>query len=226
MSTSKGHISYANHKVNIFQTYEVNGDVDFNTGNINFPGNVIIKGNVKNGFTVRAGGDVDISGNLAGTVIIGGNLNVKRGSFKARQRLKEIYMYAILKMVLPLVKENIIVSEAIMHSTVRAGKKLSVIGGKKGLIVGGYTSVKEDITAKNIGSPMGTNTVIEVGVIPELVEEYKKICTELKRQQENYQKNNIILDSFKELQAKGKLSAEKNQLYLKVWETQYATEKR
>jgi len=42
-----------------------------------------------------------------------------------------------------------------MHSTVRAGKKLSVIGGKKGLIVGGYTFVKEDITAKNIGSPMG-----------------------------------------------------------------------
>ena len=104
VSTSKGHISYANHKVNIFQTYEVNGDVDFNTGNINFPGNVIIKGNVKNGFTVRAGGDVDISGNLAGTVIIGGNLNVK-GSFKAGQRLKEIYMYAILKMVLPLVKK-------------------------------------------------------------------------------------------------------------------------
>ena len=27
------------------------------------------------------------------------------------------------------------------------------------------------------------------------------------------------------MQAKGKLSAEKNQLYLKVWETQYATEK-
>ncbi len=225
VSTSKGHISYANHKVNIFQTYEVNGDVDFNTGNINFPGNVIIKGNVKNGFTVRAGGDVDISGNLAGTVIIGGNLNVKKGIIQGRAEAEGNIYVRYIENGTAISKENIIVSEAIMHSTVRAGKKLSVIGGKKGLIVGGYTSVKEDITAKNIGSPMGTNTVIEVGVIPELVEEYKKICTELKRQQENHQKNNIILDSFKELQAKGKLSAEKNQLYLKVWETQYATEK-
>jgi len=225
MSTSKGHISFANHKVNIYPSYEVKGDVDFNTGNINFPGNVIIKGNVNNGFSVKAGGDVEINGNLAGTVITSGNLNVKKGIIQGRVEAEGNIYVRYIENSYALSKENIIVNEAIMHSTIKADKKLSVCGGKKGLIVGGNISVREDITAKNVGSPMGTNTVLEVGVIPELVEEYKTLCTELKHQQDNHEKNLKILNSFQKLQAQGKLSEDRNELYLRVWETQYATEK-
>jgi len=225
VSTSEGHISFANHKVNIYQTYEVKGHVDFNTGNINFPGNVIIKGNVNNGFTVIAGGDVEINGNLAGTVTAGGNLNVKKGIIQGRAEAEGNIYVRYIENGIAISKENLIVSEAIMHSTVKANKKLSVCGGKRGLIVGGHISAREDITAKNIGSPMGTTTILEVGVIPELVDEYKTLCTELKRQQENFEKNVKILNTFQQFLAEGKLSAEKNELYLKVWETQYATEK-
>ena len=225
VATSKGHISYANQKVSIYQNYEVNGDVDFNTGNIDFPGNIIIKGNLNSGFTVKAGGDVEVRGNLAGSVIIGGNLSVKNGIIRGRAEAEgDIYARYIENSTV-ISKGNVIISEAIMHSTIKADKKLSVSGGKKGLIVGGYISAREDITAKNIGSPMGTNTLLEVGVLPELVDEYRELCNDLKAKQEIFEKNVKILNVFQQLQAEGKLSADKNELYLRVWETQYATEK-
>lgn len=224
ISTKKGHISFANDKVNIYPTYEVNGDVDFNTGNIDFPGNVIIRGDVKNTFSVKAGGDVEIYGNLAGTVIAGGNLNIRKGIIQGKAEVMGNIYVRYIENGTAISKENIIVSEAIMHSTVKTQKKLSV-GGKKGLIVGGYISAKEEISAKNIGSPMGTNTHLEVGINPELVDEYKILCTRLKHLQENIEKSQRLIDSFQKMQEKGMLSADKNALYLKVWETQYQTEK-
>ena len=50
---------------NVFQVkpvLEVPGDVDFSTGNINFLGDVNIRGNVLSGFTVRAMGNVRVEG--------------------------------------------------------------------------------------------------------------------------------------------------------------------
>ena len=38
-----GHVCFVHRKVNVYPTYEVKGNVDFNTGNIKFPGNVIVR---------------------------------------------------------------------------------------------------------------------------------------------------------------------------------------
>ena len=40
--------------INVFPIYEVNGDVDYHTGNIDFVGTVVIRGNVLTGFRIRA----------------------------------------------------------------------------------------------------------------------------------------------------------------------------
>jgi len=40
--------------IEVSEYLEIEGDVDYNTGNIEFPGIVIIKGDVKPGFVVRA----------------------------------------------------------------------------------------------------------------------------------------------------------------------------
>ena len=86
-----GHVSYVNKKVNVYPTYEVKGNVDFNTGNIKFPGNVIVRGSVQNTFTVEAEGDVEIYGNLGGTVIAEGNLHIKRNYSGYRRGWGNIY---------------------------------------------------------------------------------------------------------------------------------------
>ncbi len=42
--------------IGIEEVYEINGDVDFNTGNIRFPGKVLIRGSVRPDFIVEAEG--------------------------------------------------------------------------------------------------------------------------------------------------------------------------
>ena len=52
--------------INVFPIYEVNGDVDYHTGNIDFVGTVVIRGNVLTGFRIRAAGDIRIVGGVEG----------------------------------------------------------------------------------------------------------------------------------------------------------------
>jgi hypothetical protein len=113
------------------------------------------------------------------------------------------------------------VTEAIMHSTVLATRKISV-GGKKGLIVGGQCSAVEEILAKNIGSHMATVTTLEVGVRPELRQEYKEISRKLTVNQENYDKVQKAIKMLQEVKQKiGELPPDKNSLLLKLNKTQY-----
>jgi len=44
--------------IEVVNTYVVNGDVDYSTGNIQFNGNVVINGTVPDGFEVKADGDI------------------------------------------------------------------------------------------------------------------------------------------------------------------------
>src|SRR5690606_12910229 len=69
-----------NEKVNVFPVYEVNGDVDYRSGNIDFVGNVVVRGNVISGFRVKAEGDVRITGSVEGAEIIAaGSIDIAEG---------------------------------------------------------------------------------------------------------------------------------------------------
>lgn len=55
-STIDGHVRVVEDKIAVEPVYEVGGDVDFASGNIDFVGDVVIRGAVTSGFKVRAGG--------------------------------------------------------------------------------------------------------------------------------------------------------------------------
>ena len=61
-ATTDGQISISSNSVHVFPIFEVKGDLDLNTGNINFIGNVMVYGNVPSGYEIEAGGDVKIIG--------------------------------------------------------------------------------------------------------------------------------------------------------------------
>ena len=65
-------------------------------------------------------------------------------------------------------------SESIMHSKVSAKTDI-IVDGKKGFISGGEVRCGQMISAKTIGSSMGTSTVLTVGIDPVLVEEHHKL---------------------------------------------------
>ena len=65
-------------------------------------------------------------------------------------------------------------SESILHSTVTAKEEITV-DGRKGFISGGKIAATNLVEAKTGGSHLGTNTVIEVGVIPDRKDRLNKV---------------------------------------------------
>ena len=61
-----------------------------------------------------------------------------------------------------------------IHSDVMAGTEV-VVNGKHGFISGGHVSATSLVDAKILGSEMGTDTVIEVGVSPMVKRRYKEL---------------------------------------------------
>ncbi len=64
-------------------TYVLKGDVDFHTGNLRYLGDIQVLGNVTEGFTVEADGNITVEGTVEGSTVIShaGGVTVKSGVF-------------------------------------------------------------------------------------------------------------------------------------------------
>lgn len=212
-----GQVSYQDEKISIFATYEVPADVDNSTGNINFVGNVTIRGNVLSGFIVEAGGNVEVWGVVEGAVIkAGGDIVLRRGM----QGMSKGVLVSGGDIIARYIENsnvearNNIKSEAVMHSNVKCGNKLE-LSGRKGLLVGGSCKVGKEIAAKVIGSHMATVTDIEVGVDPTVRERFKAVKDEIATMETDIRKAEQAIAILKKLELAGVLTPEKQEIMAK-----------
>lgn len=199
-------------RINVFPVFEVNGDVDYSVGNIDFVGNVVIRGNVLSGFKVRAAGDIRIVGGVeAAEVISDGSIEITagvmgtgKGLVKAAKNVK----CSFIQEGNVEAGDTILATQSIMHSTVRAGKRVECMGAK-GLIVGGLVQAGEHIKARVIGNTTSTPTVLEVGVLPELRNEMSELRVRLRELTANADKSDKALKLLDQMAAAGQLSPDK-----------------
>lgn len=203
----------------MFPVYEVNGDVDFAIGNIDFVGNVVIRGNVLTGFKIKAGGDIRITGGVEGAIveaagsieISAGILGHNKGMLKAGKNVK----CAFVQDATVEAAEDIVVSQSIMHSNIRAGRNV-ICKGTKGLIVGGVVQAGEKVETRTIGNTLSTVTVIEVGALPELRNEFLELRQQLKALNENLEKTDKALAILDQMAAAGQLGPDKLAMRIKL----------
>lgn len=213
-------------KINVFPIYEVNGDVDYRVGNIDFIGTVVIRGNVLNGFRIKASGDIRVIGGVEGAEldsegsieITGGILGGNKGHVKAGHNVRSSF----IQEANVIAGEDVLVTQSIMHSNVRAGKSI-VCSGAKGLIVGGIIQAGDLVRARTVGNTMSTATAIEVGVKPEFRYELQELRAKLKQCAESLDKTDKALTILDQLAAAGQLSQEKMALRVKLSVTKRQT---
>lgn len=209
-------------KLNVFPVYEVNGDLDYRVGNIDFIGNVVIRGNVLSGFKIKAAGDVRITGGVEGAEIdASGSIDIASGIFAANKGFVKAGVdirSSFMQEANVSAGKDIIVSQSILHSNVRAGKSV-VCKGSKGMIVGGNIQAGELIQARTIGNPMSTQTALEVGVAPELRSELQQLRSSVKAIADNVDKTDKALHLLDQLAAAGTLPPDKRELRTKLMST-------
>lgn len=213
-SEVSGHVSLVSDTVFVTDTYQVPANVDNSTGDINYKGNVEVVGNVNTGFKIEAEGNVIVNGVVEGAVIIaGGNIVLKCGiQGKGRGELHSGGNIISKFIESSVVEANgYVTAEAIMHSKVMANGDI-LVNGKKGLIVGGELHSTTLISAKVIGSVMGTTTSLEVGVSPEITEELSRLNSEISEMNKTMETMAPVLQKFTLLIKQGqKLDAVKMQ---------------
>ncbi|SCG83422.1 hypothetical protein DW1_1854 [Proteiniborus sp. DW1] len=213
-----GQVCIQDNKVMVKEVFEVKGNIDNSTGNINFNGTIKIKGNVLTGFEVNADGDVEIEGVVEGAKVSSlGNIILKRG-IQGYNKGKLFSKGTIVARYIEnsfLEADSDIISDAIMHSEVISNGSIKVTG-KKGLIVGGTCKAATEIVAKTIGSTMATATVLEVGVYPNLRSKHDAIKGEIEEIESNIKKFDQSIALFNRMSKNGELTEEKEKTLNKV----------
>jgi len=160
-ATSFGAVNWIKNKVEVERILEIPNDIDENEGNIDFQGSVIIGGEVKDGFRVKATGNIQIGKNVgkaileseAGNVYINGQV-MPGAQIKAAN---DIIALSIKNATLET-KGNVRVKEELIDSYVIAQRVL--LQENKGLICGGKIIAHSLIEAKVIGHKDKTTTLI------------------------------------------------------------------
>lgn len=209
-----GQVCIENKKVIVYELYTINGNVDNSTGDIDFNGNVKVNGNVLTGFKIIAKGNIEIDGSVEGaTIESGGDLIITRGiqgynkaKISSAGNISTRYIEnADIK------SEKNIEAEAIMHSDTVAGCSV-IVGGKKGLLVGGSCKASHEISAKVIGSSMATATILEVGLDTSIREDQEKLKELDKQTKQDIDKFKKMISHLTRLDEEGKLEADKKEM--------------
>lgn len=197
-SMVSGHVTLVDDKVFVSDVYEVPADVDASTGDIDYDGNVLVRGNVRTGYTVRAKGNIVVNGVVEGaTLIADGEIVLVRGIQGMNRGILRANGNIVTKFIEnSTVKSGATIStEAILHSKIEAKDEI-VVGGKRGLVTGGELKAGSQIVLKVAGSTMGTATVLEVGVDPEVSDHYHEVeqrISEIKKDQAQLEQAFLLL---------------------------------
>jgi uncharacterized protein len=199
-----GLVTFLAGKINVEEIFTVPGDVDPKTGNVMFLGTVIVMGNVQDGFSVKASGNIEVRGSVGkceivaeGDIIIHQGVAGKGGgSINAG---KNIWSKFIENATVEA-GENVIVSDGLINTNIVANKKI-ICQGKRAAIVGGSCRACEEINAKTLGSPVsGTETILEVGYDPKSKAKMDGLqvqALQIKKQAEDFDKNIATLNAIK-----------------------------
>lgn len=162
------------------QVAEIDGDIGYQTGNLDFRGNVAIKGSVTGGFSVRATGNIAVKGSIeAGAQLqAGGDLTVGQGIVGRHTRI-EVKGSATARFVHDAQIQagvDVLVSRYIHGASIRAGGRVQVEGmGGSGGIVGGQIWAIREVLTRNLGSASSTGTYLYLGIAPEQQAQYQQL---------------------------------------------------
>ncbi|MCG8683403.1 MAG: FapA family protein, partial [Desulfobacterales bacterium] len=143
----------------VHDEYTTGGDVDFETGHIEFDGNVNVKGCIKSGFKVK--------GNDITTIELDGGIVEADGDLKVSGGINEGQIYARGNVYAKFIHNSdiicmgdVYVEKEIVDSTIESSGSCSIVNGK---LISSKVSAKMGLMARNIGTDMASPSTIKVG---------------------------------------------------------------
>lgn len=177
-----GQVTLKNGCFHVEPVLEIPGNVDYGVGNVYFNGDVVIRGDLCNGFTVKAEGSVTVHGMVeSADIIAGGDVLIYKGmngNFSGYIEAKGSVKASFLENC-TVYTEADLYADSIIASKIFCGASVYVLT-KHGAIIGGTITAANAVEAKIIGSQSRRETDIVLGEKPRVSEKRAQAETELK----------------------------------------------
>lgn len=195
LATKDGNLLYRNHAFHVQPLFRVDGDVDYAIGNIDFPGDVQILGDVKSGFVVKAKGNLIVDGLVEGAILeAGGNISIRKGVLgDARAVIRsQQSVYAQYLENCVVYAGDTVETSSIIASFVYSDNAIVARSGR-GTIIGGKLSAANLISANVIGCRSERLTELTIGEFPMLQQQKEELQTNMQEiQKEEKETEDLI----------------------------------
>ncbi|MDB5103478.1 MAG: hypothetical protein JWP91_1167 [Fibrobacteres bacterium] len=179
VADTMGHVRQVDGTIEVQEFYLVDGDVDYASGNIAFGKSVLVRGDVKAGFTVEAGGDLEVTGLVEDCSVKAQGILVVKGGFTGKGNGQ---MHAHGDIGLGYVRNqqvrgdaSIRINREAVNSRLQARQSVIV----NGLLAGGRAQARYSIECQVAGTETGTPTHLEAGFDYTIAEELSGIRGEM-----------------------------------------------
>ncbi len=183
-------------------------NIDYSTGNVDFPGSVIVEESVADGFKLKASGSIILQSSVGVCDITAGKDVILSAGFMGRgegriQSEGDVYARFVEQGTIEA-KGSIFVSEAALHSKLIAGGAIVVKGGR-GDINGGELSAGKYLQCNKLGGAGETKTLVTVGIDPSVRTVIDEITASIKDKEGTLEKIRISLNRINEAMKKRRL---------------------
>jgi uncharacterized protein (DUF342 family) len=172
--------------VSLAESIEIHQDIDYASGDIDFPGSLVIHGDINGEVSVKVGNNLDILGDAGDCSIeAGGNVSLSKG-FLGRgsgviQSGGTVKLQHILNQTV-VARADVLLEREAVNSTIQAGKRLLAPSAQ---FTGGSLEAEELIEVGSIGRSEGAQAKIRVGKRGKILERIATIDKEIRQSEKN-----------------------------------------
>jgi uncharacterized protein (DUF342 family) len=169
LASQTGHAFIQDGKVHVEEVLIVQKNVDYSTGDVNFSGEVIIRGDVLSDFKVLSKENIHINQQVERAEVRteSGSIFVNRGIHGGERAV----LHAAVDIRAGFAEQanltagkSVIIKDSLIQCNVNAGESVEVLGGK-GVVVGGTIHAGHRLSCKILGADQGGQTYVEVGTL-------------------------------------------------------------
>jgi hypothetical protein len=196
-----GKIEFNNNRIQILPVYEIYGNVDLKTGNIDFRGDVLVHGNVISGTSIKATGSITIDGTAEACAIEAGKDVILRGGFLGAYKgtiRSNGNVYAKFLEYAEVDVEGFIEADSALDCNISCKDKI-YMKGKRAAIVGGDVYGVRGVEAFCLGNENELKTKVKAGTLKETLQEIERSKTKIKEATELIGKLTSGLQKFDDI---------------------------
>ena len=187
-AAANGALRLKEDRLSVVQLLVLESGVNYQTGNIDFVGELCIKGQISQGFTVKASGDITIAESVDNRTeifsdsdifvargITGSHTVVKAGGNIRAQFVHEAKVIS---------GKDIILGDYAYHAMILAGGTLEVRNGgsrRGGTLAGGRSCAYKEMSMSFAGTPLWISTDLLVGLTPDQAERLDRSQVEIEK---------------------------------------------